>query len=29
MDHDGKMVGVGTSKMARARFNVKIRGRPC
>jgi hypothetical protein len=29
VDHDGKMVGVGTSKMARARFNVKIRGRPC
>jgi len=28
-DHDGKMVGVGASKMARARCNAKIRGRPC
>ncbi len=27
-DHDGKMVGVGASKMARARCNVKISGRP-
>ncbi len=28
-DHDGKMVGAGASKMARARCNAKIRGRPC
>jgi hypothetical protein len=28
-DHDGKMVGVGASKMARARYNAKIGRRPC
>jgi hypothetical protein len=28
-DHNGKMVGVGASTMARARCNAKIRGRPC
>jgi hypothetical protein len=28
-DHNGRMVGVGASKMARARCNVEIRGRPC
>jgi hypothetical protein len=28
-DHDGRMVGAGASKMARARCNAKIRGRPC
>jgi hypothetical protein len=28
-DHDGKMVGASASKMARARCNAKIRGRPC
>jgi hypothetical protein len=28
-DHDERMVGVGASKMARARCNVEIRGRTC
>ncbi len=28
-DHDGKTVGTSASKMARARCNAKIRGRPC
>jgi hypothetical protein len=26
-NHDGKMVGAGASKMARAKCNVKIRGK--
>ena len=29
VDHDGRMAGASASKMARARCNVKIRGRPC
>jgi hypothetical protein len=28
-DHNGRMVGAGASKMARARCNAEIRGRPC
>jgi hypothetical protein len=28
-DHNGRMFGVGASKMARARCNAEIRGRPC
>jgi hypothetical protein len=28
-DHNGRMVGVGASKMTRAKCNVEIKGRPC
>jgi len=29
VDHDGRMVGASASKMARARCNVEIIGKPC
>jgi hypothetical protein len=29
VDHDGKIVGVSASKMARANCNAEIRGKPC